>query len=366
MGGGQFHEVIQFALQWPEPTEILNRIRRKYPHVEIRYFQLTSKIDYGEDTSLNEFPIELFKDATILVTFNTFPPSPSDAPNLKLVHVTSAGADLVLKSRVFQETNIPFTNSSGIHGPQITEWFILTTLAQSHHYNALYEQQKKREWTLGFATPSYGRAVRDLVGQKLGVLGYGSIGRQAANVARAMGMTVIAYTATPKDTPEKKADHGFVVPGTGDKNGHIPSEWYSGLDKKSLHNFLAQDIDILLIAVPLTEQTRHFLSTAEFDILSKKKAFISNIARGPIIDQPALVRALNEGKLRGAALDVTDPEPLPPTDPLWQAPNVTITPHVSGSSIAYVDRAIQVLEANLDNLMDGKPLINVIDRKKGY
>lgn len=234
-------------------------------------------------------------------------------------------------------------------------------MAHSHHYNALHEQQKRQEWA-----PKYGSDVRDLVGQKLGVLGYGSIGRQAANVARAMGMEVIAYTATPKDTPEKKADHGFIVPGTGDENGHIPSEWYSGLAKKSLHNFLARDIDILLVSVPLTEQTRHFLSTEEFKILSKNKTYITNIARGPIIDQPALIKALQEGKLRGAALDVTDPEPLPADDPLWKAPNVTITPHVSGASVAYVDRVIQVLEANLDNLSSGKPLINTIDRKKGY
>lgn len=198
------------------------------------------------------------------------------------------------------------------------------------------------------------------------MLGYGSIGRQAANAASAMGMEVIAYTATPKDTPEKRADHGFVIPGTGGKDGHVPSQWYSGLDKKSLHNFLAQDIDILLISVPLTEQTRHFLSTVEFDILFKKQTFIANIARGPIIDQPALVKALNEGKLRGAALDVTDPEPLPADDPLWKASNVTITPHISGATVAYVERTIQVLEANLDNLLKGKPLINTIDRKKGY
>ncbi|TID17070.1 NAD(P)-binding domain [Venturia nashicola] len=365
MGGGpiQLEEVIQFALPWPEPSETLDRIRKTHPHVKIRYFHvLTSNTGQDQDVCQLNFPLELFKDATILVTLRTFPPSPSDAPKLKLVHVVSAGADAVVKSRVFQETNIPFTNSSGIHGPQITEWFVMTALAHSHHYNVLYEQQKKQEWA-----PQRGRIVRDLVGQKLGVLGYGSIGRQSANVARAMGMEVIAYTATPKDTPEKKADHGFVVPGTGDKDGHIPSEWYSGLDKKSLHNFLAQDIDILLVSVPLTEQTRHFLSTEEFDILSsRKKTFISNIARGPIIDQAALVKALNEGKLRGAALDVTDPEPLPADDPLWKASNVTITPHISGASVAYADRSIQVLELNLDNLLKGKPLINTIDRKKGY
>jgi phosphoglycerate dehydrogenase-like enzyme len=267
----------------------------------------------------------------------------------------------VVKSRLFQETNIPFTNSSGIHGPQITEWFIMTTLAHSHHYNTLYEQQKQQEWK-----PNYARAVNDLVGQRLGVLGYGSIGRQAANVAKALGMEVIAYTASPRDTPEKRADHGFIVPGTGDRDGSIPREWYSGLDKESLHNFLKQDLDVLLVSVPLTKETRHFLSTEEFEILSKKKTFVSNIARGAIIDQPALVKALHEGKLRGAALDVTEPEPLPADDPLWKAPNVTITPHVSGNTSSYVARSLQVLEANLDNLLDGKPLINTIDRKKGY
>jgi phosphoglycerate dehydrogenase-like enzyme len=179
-------------------------------------------------------------------------------------------------------------------------------------------------------------------------------------------MDVIAYTASPKNTPEERKDHGFIVPGTGDVDGTIPSKWYSGTDKDSLHNFLKQDIDVLLISVPLTKETRHMLSTAEFDILSKKKALISNIARGPVIDQPALVAALHEGKLRGATLDVTDPEPLPKDDPLWSAPNVTITPHISGNGVDYNDRVFAVLELNIERRAKGEPLINVIDRKKGY
>jgi len=189
---------------------------------------------------------------------------------------------------------------------------------------------------------------------------------KAAHVAKALGMNVIAYTASPRDTAEKRKDTGFIVPGTGDPEGLIPTKWYSGTDKTSLHNFLDQDVDVLLVSVPLTKETRHLISTAEFDILSKTKALIINIARGPIIDQPALVAALHEGKLRGAALDVTDPEPLPKDDPLWSAPNVTITPHVSGNGVNYVDRAFQVLEVNLDRRAKGEPLINVIDRKKGY
>jgi len=350
-------ERLLCTLPWPEPKDIMDRIRKKYPHVEVEYKVL------ARQPGVNQTDVsgDLFKDATILVTLGVFPPSPDSCPKLKLCHVVSAGADHAIKSPIFQVPDITFTNSSGVHGPQISEWFIMTTLVSSHFYNQLYEQQMKQEWKADRA-----RGVRDLVGQRLGVLGYGSIGRQAANVAKAMGMNIIAYTAGPKDTPEKRKDTGFIVPGTGDPDGSIPSAWYSGLDKPNLHNFLKQDIDILLISVPLTEETRHMLSTEEFSILSRRNAFISNIARGPIIDQPALVSALHDGKLRGAALDVTDPEPLPKDDPLWSAPNVTITPHISGNTTAYMDRAFQVLEVNLERLAKDEPLINVIDRKKGY
>ena len=266
-----------------------------------------------------------------------------------------------MKSPVFNKTNIPFATVSGIHGPQITEWFIMTLLTFGHGYNALYEAQKKQSW--GAAKS---QSVQDLVGQRLGVYGYGSIGRQAARVAKALGMDVIAYTASPRESPESRRDKGFIVPGTGDPDGSIPSAWYSGTDKKSLHHFLGQDIDVLLVGVPLTEATRHVLSADEFETLSKKKAFVANIARGPIIDSKALRKALEDDKLRGAALDVTEPEPLPSDDPLWKAPNMFISPHVSGNTKDYAKRAFQVFEENLERRAKGEKLINVIDRKRGY
>lgn len=195
-----------------------------------------------------------------------------------------------------------------------------------------------------------------------------------------MGMDVIAYTASPRTTPESKHDKGFILPGTGDPDGSIPSAWYSGLDKESLHNFLSQDIDHLLISVPLTKETTHFMAAEEFEILGKKRnTFISNISRGQIINQSDLITYLRKyadndpmdgknggGGLRGAALDVADPEPLPKDDPLWDAPNCIITPHISGSGEAYIDRAFQVLEVNLDKREKGKKMINVVDRKRGY
>jgi phosphoglycerate dehydrogenase-like enzyme len=308
---------------------------------------------------------ELFKQATLLVTITALPESLADCPHLQLIHLFSAGSDRAVQSRLFKETDIPFTNSSGVHGPQIAEWLIMTQLVQAHHYNGLYELQKQKKWARAGPYQDF-HNVRDMVGQRVGILGYGAIGRQVGRVVKAMGSTVLAYTATPKDTPEKRRDTGYIVPGTGDPDGSIPSEWYSGLDKESLRHFLGQDLDWVVVSVPLTPQTRHFLSTEEFDILSKRKALVSNIARGPIIDQPALAKALHEGKLRGAALDVTEPEPLPPDDPLWNAPNVIITPHISGSGTAYSERAFAVLEQNLTNREEGRPLINVVSRRKGY
>ncbi len=322
---------------------------------------------------------EIYKDVTILCTLSTLPPSPEACPNLRLIHFFSAGTNHIADTPIYTKTSIPLTTSSGIHGPQIAEWVILTALAHSHHYSFLHTLQQNHDW--GKTTHKEKlQNMRDKAGQRLGVLGYGSIGRQVARVARGMGMGVIAYTASPRTTPESKHDKGFIVPGTGDPDGSIPEAWFSGLDKASLHHFLAQDIDHLLISVPLTKETTHFIGAEEFAILGKSKnAFISNISRGQIIVQSDLIASLKAykdndpldggdggGGLKGAALDVTDPEPLPKDDPLWDAPNCIITPHISSLGEAYVDRAFQVLEVNLDRREKGESMINVVDRKRGY
>jgi phosphoglycerate dehydrogenase-like enzyme len=190
----------------------------------------------------------------------------------------------------------------------------------------------------------------------------------AARVGKALGLDIIAYTASPRKTPESKRDIGYIVPGTGDPDGTLPSAWYSGLDKESLHNFLAQDIDILLVSVPLTDQTLHFLGKEEFEILGRKNAFIANISRGRILQQNDLIEALKktEGGLRGAALDVTDPEPLNKESELWDLENVAVTPHVSGLGTTYQERSFAILERNLTNLARGQPLLNLVNRKRGY
>lgn len=368
MGGGPAKENVLFLLPVDEPKDSLAKFRSKYPDYDFT-FKTVHFPGQGDDDD-SAVPTSEFKDVTILVTLFSLPPNPkTDAPLLNFVQLFSAGSNQIQRHPIYTNTDVTISTSSGIHGPQIAEWVIMTALVQGHKYRQLYELQKQRKWGKKGSSDSTYRTVRDLVGQRLGVLGYGSIGRQVARVGKAMGMDVIAFTASPKETPESKKDSGFIVPGTGDPNGEIPSAWYSGLDKKSLHNFLGQDIDLLLVSVPLTDDTRHFLSTEEFKVLGqngKKPATITNIARGPIIDQPALIQALRDGALAGANLDVTDPEPLPEDSPLWGMENVIVTPHISGVGQAYTERAFQLFEQQLERRSKGEKLLNVVQRKRGY
>lgn len=199
-----------------------------------------------------------------------------------------------------------------------------------------------------------------------GILGYGSIGRQVARVAKALGMDVIAYTNGRRATPESRRDTGYIVPGTGDPDGAFPSRWLSGADGQ-FEEFLGADLDVLVVAVPLTASTKGLIAAPEFELLSRRKTFLSNIARGPIVDTGALIQALEKGQIRGAALDVTDPEPLPDGHPLWSAPNVFVTPHVSGISNDYNVRVYDILALNLQRLAEGKKeFVNKVNKKEGY
>ncbi|KAF2118476.1 hypothetical protein BDV96DRAFT_643721 [Lophiotrema nucula] len=338
-GRSQSHELLLAVLPWPQtkPQKIINEIEAEFPNLEIEfvYEVYENKADRGKV----EVPEELYKRAKILATLSWLPPSAASAPDLELIQFFSAGTNHVANHPIYTDSDIPLSTASGVHGPQIAEWVVMMRLVQAHNYTHLYEAQKSKNW--------------------------GSVAR----VAKAMGSEVIAYTASPRPTPESRRDDGFIVPGTGDPEGEIPKEWFSGTSKEALHDFLGQGIDYLVVCVPLTKDTTHFLSTPEFELLQKSNphgTYIANISRGAVIDQKALVKALESKQIPGALLDVTDPEPLPADDPLWTAPNVLITPHVSGSTTVYAERAFQVLQENLRRRRDGKKFVNQVDRKRGY
>lgn len=191
-----------------------------------------------------------------------------------------------------------------------------------------------------------------------GILGYGPIGRQCARLGQALGMDVFAYTLNPRPTSFSRVDITYHVPDTGDPDGLIPRRWFSGGSREDINNFLSKDLDLLIVSLPLNDATRGLIGKEQFDIMSKRKTFVSNIARGAIINTDALVEALNEGKIRGAALDVTEPEPLPKGHPLWKAPNVFITPHIAWMSNKYWENVTDLLLRNLDRIANGEQVLN--------
>ncbi|KAH7087088.1 hypothetical protein FB567DRAFT_59164 [Paraphoma chrysanthemicola] len=356
-------ELILCTLPWPEEQvqKGIEGLKEEFKDVEVKYFH--SVFDNGKSEPL-QVPEEYLNRASYLSTLFWLPPSPKSIPKVNLIQFFSAGTNHVAQHPIYTDSKIPLCSANGVHGPQIAEWVIMMDLVHSHNLPKLLDLQKEKKWV-----QKAGMNVSDRVGKRVGILGYGSIGRQVARLAKALGQDVIAYTASPRETPESRRDTGYIVPGTGDPNGEFPSAWYSGTDKASIHEFLKQEIDLLVLAVPLTKSTTHLLSTTEFALLHKSNprgTYIANIARGPVIDQPALVHALHNNLIRGAALDVTDPEPLPVDDPLWDAPNVLITPHVSGSSDVYADRAFEVLRENMRRFRGGRGLVNEVDRGRGY
>lgn len=227
-------------------------------------------------------------------------------------------------------------------------------------YLEFADYQRQAKWTKTFPN------IEDSPGMRMGILGYGAIGRQCARLANAMGMEVYAFTRSEKSTLEQRRDSSYCVAGLGDPEGLIPTRWFHGSTKSEIHKFLDQDLDILVLSSPLTEATEKIIDREAFRILAKKKTFLSNIARGQLVDTDALVEALQQGQIRGAAADVTDPEPLPDGHPLFTVPNVFITPHISWWTPKYFDRILDILEANLGRLNDEEALLNVVNRALHY
>ncbi|KAK4164674.1 hypothetical protein QBC43DRAFT_317313 [Cladorrhinum sp. PSN259] len=351
-------DILLMAVPLPRDDKWIAKIAANHPGIkEIRWVQREWKVPP------DPLPQDALDGVTLLCTG-----MPIDAEqsrllkNVRYVQLLSAGADIWIGNPLYQNQDVTFCTSNGTHPPQIAEWVIGTWLMMSHHFLTYAEEQKKAKWSYSFTS----LPVQDSPGLRMGVLGYGAIGRQCARLGQALGMQVYAYTRSEKSTPESRKDDSYCVPGTGDPDGLIPAKWFHGASKEAVNTFLSQDLDLLVLSLPLTEASKYIIGSEQFEILSKKKTFVSNIARGQHIDTDALLDALQTGKIRGAALDVTDPEPLPDGHPLYTAPNVFITPHVSWKTPHYFERVQAIIERNLDALRDGKPLINVMNKEHHY
>ena len=279
------------------------------------------------------------------VVSSFFPPDETLdlAPHLRWIALPSAGADHALQAGLVRADGPIVTTARGIHAVPISEFVFSVMLLWARHWPQMLALQHAHDW------PAQERRAalmaRELHGATLGLVGLGAIGRRVAQLGRCFGMRVVAT-----------------------RRGAAPGETDPDVDAllplAQLDALLAQ-ADFVVIAVPSTPATHHLIGAPQLAAM-KPSAFLVNIARGTVIDEPALVEALRAGALAGAGLDVFESEPLPAESPLWNMPNVFISPHISGTSPVYSRRFTDLLLDNLARYRAGQPLRNVVSLERGY
>ncbi len=303
--------------------------------------------------SLDEVPAEVLAAAEVLY-LDWLLPTPQHAPNVRWVQGHFAGVDHLWPAPLFQQATL--TTASGVHARPIAEYILMMMLAFAHRLPLMTREQAAKHWPTPRERWQW-YMPRELADCTLGIVGYGSIGRETARLAKAFGMKVLA-TKRRAETP---TDEGWREPHTGDP-GH---QWVDALyGPEGLPAVLAAS-DYVAVCVPLTAHTRHLLNAHTLGLM-KPGAVVINIARGGVIDEAALVEALRSGHLGGAGLDVFEREPLPADSPLWDLPNVILSPHIAGFNPHYLERAMSIFEENLRRYAAGEPLLNVVDEQAGY
>lgn len=332
--------------------EHLERLRAVSPRLRVQQRSLSQKQHFLRPAS-ERFADVLVPEVEILYTFLA-PFDLSLTPKLRWVQGISAGVDMFYDTPLWR-SEVAITNASGVHAVQIAEYVLGMLLAHAHHFPASMRIQATASWP-GMREKRV-LSTHELRHKTLGILGYGAIGREVARLASTFGMRILAT----KRAGRSAVFDGWTTPGTGDLDGSIPAGFY---DLSELHALLPQ-CDMLVLALPLSQQTRHLIGAPEFALM-RPHTFLVNIGRGPLIDHDALVEALQTGRIGGAALDVTEPEPLPATSPLWHMENVLITPHIAGFSAYYDERVVDLFCENLRRYLNGDPLLNLVDRERGY
>jgi phosphoglycerate dehydrogenase-like enzyme len=269
-------------------------------------------------------------------------------PLLRWLQVPSAGVDHMAADPPWRK-GVLVTNAKGVYAVPIAEYVTGMVLRVNQPAATWSADQAAHHWPDG--TPPLVSIVR---GRTAVVAGYGSIGREVARQLAALGMRILAV----KHRPGERVDTAYRVPGTGDPDGSIPERI---VDEAALAE-VAREADVLVVTMPLTDASRGVVGR---DVLAAlpAHAWLINISRGPLVDEPALLEALRAGRLAGAVLDVFGDEPLPPDSPWWDAPNVIVTPHASGHTLRFLD---ELVVENVRRYLAGEPLLNPVDPERGY
>jgi phosphoglycerate dehydrogenase-like enzyme len=256
------------------------------------------------------------------------------APSLRWHHAPNAGVNHILTPKHL-ERDLILTNGSGVHGIPIAEFVIAYLLAYSKRLPSLYKLQNEHDWQRGLP-------IQELFDKTLLIIGTGGIGQEIAVRAKAFGMRIFGSSRNARPLPNFDKVVGA-------------NEWKQ----------LLPESDFVVIATPLTPETKGMIDVDTLRLF-RPDSYLINIARGAIVDESALNKALQAGWIAGAALDTVFTEPLPTESPLWTLPNIFITPHCSGNSPRVKERTLALFIDNFNRYNQGKPLRNVVDKTAGY
>ncbi|HEV8469692.1 MAG TPA: D-2-hydroxyacid dehydrogenase [Candidatus Limnocylindria bacterium] len=328
-----------------EPEHV-ERIRDSAPEAEVLYEpSLLPAPRYAADhyNTLQRSPNderrwrELLARADVLFDFDHghFEDLPTVAPRVRWVQATSAGIGQLLRRTGLDRTDIVFTTASGVHAVPLAEFAVFAMLYFTKQLPRLHQQQREHRWERF--------AGRELRGRTVAIIGLGNIGMEVARVSRALGLRV-----------------------TGTRRGGAVTDAAVDVQRPrdELRELLA-DADYIVLAIPHTADTEGLIGAAELSAM-RHGAVLVNVARGKVVDEPALIEALRSGQLGGAALDVFAQEPLPPESPLWDMPNVLVSPHSASTADSENAKLTDLFCENLRRYLASQPLLNVFDRARGY
>lgn len=338
------NDLIDVLLTIEIPEALVEKLREISPRLIIHMKSAKRAEDIEAD---------IWATTEILYTGRILPSS-EQAPNLHWIQFHFTGIDHAYDTPILQREGLVTTTMSGASATQVAEYILMMMLALGHRMPDLMEHQRRTSWP----KDRWERFVPfELRGSSAGIIGYGSIGRQLARLLHPLGVKVFA---TKRDIRHPE-DIGYTPEGFGDPGADYVHRLYPAEALRSM----ARASDFLVITVPLTSSNRDLIT---MDVLSEMKetAFLIDISRGGIVNHNALITVLKERRIAGAALDVFPEEPLPPESPLWKLSNVILTPHISGISSHYDERAINLFGENIKRYLAGEELLNRVEFERGY
>lgn len=262
------------------------------------------------------------------------------APNLRWIHVDHAGLNRAAKPEAFRD-GLVITGSSGRSSPVLAEHAMFFALALAYRYPTFLDAQRAHHWGVEGQND-----LRGLYGRTIGIVGLGNTGQELAVRAKAFGMRVLGFRRR-QTPPPPSVDQLF----SADAN--------DGLDA------MLEQSDFIVLALGLSDQTHHLIGRRELGLIGPG-GYLINMARGPVVDERALIEALQSGDIAGAGLDTFEVEPLPVESPLWDAPNTLITPHVTPAVPDRTQRSLDIICENIRRFKSGEPLLNVLTREDQY